>query len=216
MPIKAVIFDLDGTLVEFKFRIKEAKRDVVSYLLSKGITGITASNSTLEIVDIAKEQKPQEYEQLKDGVFGIYEKYEHEALQSTRMRSFAIESLRELKKMGLSLALVTNSGKRPATEVLEKFCISKFFASVITRDDVSRIKPDGEGIKKALFSLGASNREAVYVGDGIVDIKAARDAEVREISITNGSVEERELRKESPWMIISSLEEIPKIVRLQQ
>lgn len=213
MLAKAVIFDLDGTLVEFKFKIKEAKQEAVDHLVSRGIEGITLESSTLEIVEMARNQKPSEYEQLRNEIFAIYEKYEREAIHSTKMRSYAIESLRELKKMGLSLALVTNSGKGPAMDILKKFYLSQFFPVIITRDDVSRIKPDGEGIKKALFSLGISNREAVYVGDGIVDIKAARDAEVREISITNGSVDERELKKESPWRIVSTLEEIPKILK---
>lgn len=213
MKIKTVIFDLDGTLVEFKFRAADAKQEAVDHLISRGVTGITTASSTLDIVEMAREQRPAEYSQLKSEVFGIYEKYENEALQSTKMRSHATESLMELRRMGISLAVVTNSGRVPATEVLKKFHLSRFFTVVITRDDVSRIKPDGEGIKKALFSLGVSGSEAVYVGDGLVDIRAARDAEVREISITNGSVDERKLKKESPWRVISALEEIPRILK---
>jgi phosphoglycolate phosphatase-like HAD superfamily hydrolase len=125
----------------------------------------------------------------------------------------ARHALRELKKSGFKIGLVSNSGRKGIKLALEKFDIHWVFDVVITRDDVQRIKPSGDCIKKALSVLGCDPGEAAYVGDSWVDVMAARDADVMAFALVGGMSPKEKLLQARPDMIISSLGELLKIVQ---
>ncbi len=212
MAIKAVIFDLDGTLIEFKFRVREAKQKVIEFLEGEEIAGLSVSDSTMAMLDKAREIRPEAFASLRERVFSIFEEYEEEGFKKSKTRDGAMEALNALKKAGIKMALVTNAGKVPMERALTRLKLTRYFSVIITRDDVSRIKPDGEGIKRALFYLQVEKNEAVFVGDSVIDMRAARDAEVKYIAIKGGASQEQDLKREKPLMLIEELKELPDVV----
>jgi HAD superfamily hydrolase (TIGR01549 family) len=121
------------------------------------------------------------------------------------------QTLDALKSLGIKLGIV--SGARPEVlELLRVDGILNRFDAVILGADVSRSKPDPEGICKCLAQLGVAPGMAVYVGDTPVDIQASRAAGVRVVSVLTGAGDSAMLSTHCPDRLISSHAKLSAIV----
>ncbi|HIQ03575.1 MAG TPA: HAD family hydrolase [Desulfurococcales archaeon] len=158
--IKAVIFDLDGTLVKLPIDWDNVRRKVRELLktdhplkpLGVGVYEVTRNNPKL----MAEAFKLIEFEELK-------------AAEKTKYDSKLYELIKNLKRLGLKLGLVTLQGVKSATIVLRKLNIIDFLDVVVTREkSVYRI----EQLKIALKKLNVKPSETLFIGDTVWDREA--------------------------------------------
>ena len=116
-----------------------------------------------------------------------------------------------LQRRGIRLGIV--SGARPEVmELLRAEGILDRFDIVILGNDVSRGKPDPEGICNGLNRLNVLPDAAIYVGDTPIDIQASHSAGVRAVSVLTGAADSVLLSAHGPERLISSLARLPSIV----
>jgi len=216
--LRALFFDLDGTIIKSTFKAKEAKMAIIEKIGKLGLDthGISIDDTMANILQKAEAQAMKDgklgLESLRKKVSTVLDKFDIEALSQSRLVEGAGYALRELKKSGFKVGLVSNSGSKGIKLALKKFDLDGFFDVVITRDDVQRIKPSGDCIRKALSILGYGPNESAYIGDSWVDVMAAKDAGVMAIAMVGGMSPKEKLLQASPDIIVSSLGELLKIV----
>jgi phosphoglycolate phosphatase/putative hydrolase of the HAD superfamily len=213
-PLKALIFDVDGTLYEQG----PVRRTMLYRLLRAHITSPMRGVFTLQILrayrnaqdtlrttpsdsgDIATEQLL-----LASRVAGAstesvtacvarWMEQEPLPLLASSIRKEMVELLREAKRLGLRLAVCSDY---PADRKLAAMGIAEFFDVVVTAQDpeVQRFKPDPAGLELILRRLDVCKDEAVYVGDRAdVDAVAASRAGIRHF-ILNGTQNLSELSR---------------------
>ena len=216
--LAAVIFDLDGTLVTFHFDMKEWRRILLGELERRGFAtaGLDLTTPTQSILDAAKSQSARrseaDFEVLKTHAYSVLDDLELRAAGSASPYPKAAETLASLKARGLRLGVLTNSGRKAASESLGKAGLIGFFEFVLTRDDIDTMKPRPDGLLKALSLLKLRGEEVAYVGDAPLDIVAARLAGVRMISVATGNYTAERLRSEGADSVVSSLAELPDLL----
>jgi beta-phosphoglucomutase-like phosphatase (HAD superfamily) len=97
-------------------------------------------------------------------------------------------------------------------ELLRKDGVLDRFDSIVLGADVSRRKPDPEGIVKCLKELGVAPDAAVYVGDTPVDIQASRAAGVHAVAVLSGAGDSAMLSAHWPDRLLSSHARLAEIV----
>ena len=211
MKIKAVIFDLDGTIVDFKLDYKASRAEIIQFLREEGFPqSIFSINDNLfEILNKAEifmknHHKEKQVEKIKKSIFSIAEKYEMEAARTTSLIPGILETLKALRKMKLKLALFTVNGKNPVNHVLRTFNLKRHFDAVITRDDVLMVKPNPVHLKTTLNALKVKPKEAIVVGDSVWDMKSARALTVFAVGTTTGFASPHELTNAGAHCLVSS------------
>lgn len=96
------------------------------------------------------------------------------------------DTLVTLKQGGATLGIVTGSGGT-SLELLYSAGVEGLFDAVVTGADVSKRKPDPEGLHKCLDCLGVKANEAVYVGDTSIDMQASRAAGMTAVAVLSGA-----------------------------
>jgi HAD superfamily hydrolase (TIGR01509 family) len=129
------------------------------------------------------EGKKLDLEYLKKSMSAVLDKFDIQALSQSELVDRAKSVIDELRRRGLKVGLITNSGRVGVKMALEKLALSSCFDVIVTRNDVERIKPSGESVRKALSTLGYAPKEVAYVGDSWADVVAAKDAGVMAIAI---------------------------------
>jgi pyrophosphatase PpaX len=216
--MRAVFFDLDGTILNSTFKAKEAKTAVIERISDLGldIRSISIDDTVESMLEKAEAQVAKgerlSIESLRKNLSAVLDRFDVEALSESKLTKGATFAICELKKSGVKVGLVSNSGSKGIKLALRKFDLDGFFDVVITRDDVKRIKPNGDCIRKALSTLGYRPNDAAYVGDSWIDVMAAKDAGVMAIAIVGGISPKEKLLQASPDKIISSLDELLNIV----
>jgi len=216
---KAVIFDLDGTLIEFKLRFNDAKLEIISRLRELGIDpgNLSPEDSIQTIISKVtsmNEAANKEFNEcVRSEIFKIMEKYELEAASNPSPKDDALKVLENLRSMNIMVAVATNSCRKASLLTLQKCGMLDYINVVITRDDVERIKPANDLLKRALDLLGVSPEEAVYVGDTIYDIEAAKSMGMKSVSVLGGAHSESMLLEKKPDFIIKSLSEFLNILQ---
>ena len=120
-------------------------------------------------------------------------------------------TLDAMKRQGMLLGIV--SGARPEVlELLREHGILDRFDSVVLAADVAKRKPDPEGILKCLAALGISPAAAVYVGDTPVDIETSRAAGSRAVAVLTGAGDSAMLSAAAPDRLISSHARLAQVV----
>ena len=153
---------------------------------------------------------------VRQELYRILDYYELQASPKILLKEKALETLETLKD-DVALALVTNSGRNPADRILRKHGIEKFFTVTVTRDDVARLKPRGDGIAMAVSMLKVDASEAIYIGDSVYDIRAAREASVMVAAVVGGVHSTERLMKEEPDIVINDIAVVPSMLqRLRQ
>ncbi len=210
--VEAVLFDFEGTLVDHQWNRKLAVQETLKTLSAHGfpvdrLQGKKYSLLKNEASAIACEigRSPDEVKKVIDA---IYEEFDEDALLRWSLRPEAKDFLSLLKASGVRTGLVTNLGLRTLNEAMKKLGILSQFDVVVSRNDVHYLKPNGEGIRLALDRLEVSREKALYVGDSLDDIQAAREAKIQVIIILGGENSGSEILSEGPDFMIQNYREL--------
>jgi len=206
---RAVVFDLDGVLVDSE------ELNVGSAL--EALRALGHAPDPREAARIVG-RHPADYLPELGSRLGMSEDDVRRALriqteiyvrlwgEKARLREGAREVLARLHGRGFRLGLATSAGRRHVDACLDRFGLGDVFEVVLTKDDVSRRKPDPEVYVACLARFGLSRGELVVVEDSIHGVRAARAAGVRCVAIRTAQTPEDALMGADA--IISSLGEL--------
>jgi len=218
--IKAVVFDLDGTITSFNVDYKAVRAEVRSFLVKRGLPAsvLSTNESIFEMLKkteiFMKNNRKSEkiIEELREKALKIAEKYELEAARNTGLLSGVPETLKTLKKMGLKIGLCTINSQKSTSYILERFGIANFFDTVIPRNKVKYVKPNTEHLEATLKALGVKPDETVVVGDSRVDIKCAKELKVIAVGLPTGVASTEQLINSGVNYLITSITDLPTLM----
>lgn len=118
------------------------------------------------------------------------------------------ESLEALKAQNVLLGIVSTKVHASIRKILEKENLLSYFGVIIGGDDVTRTKPDPEGIFLALSSLEVPAEHSLYVGDGVMDVEAARNAGLAFVGVLTGMTSQKELEHAGARAVVERLEQV--------
>jgi phosphoglycolate phosphatase len=175
--IRALIFDLDGTLIDSK---RDLIRSVNAMLAEMGretlhedtISGYIGHGAP-QLVGraLGSEASEGELERALKFFLGYYEDHK---MDSTCAYPGVAEALEELR--GFPMAILTNKPVRVSVRILEELGLAKYFRTIYGGNSFETKKPDPLGARKILREFGASPDEAILIGDSEVDVQTARNA----------------------------------------
>jgi HAD superfamily hydrolase (TIGR01549 family) len=220
MNVKAVVFDLDGTLVGFNLDYRALRAEVRGCLAKRGVPASVLSLQE-NIFEMLKKteifvrnsgKSAEEMAVIRSEALGIAEKYELEAAMSTGLLSGAVETLKALKQTGLKIGLFTLSSDKAANYILQRFKLGDFFGVTVPRNKVNFVKPNPEHLEIALKVLGVAAEETVVVGDSNVDMQSARELKAIAVGLPTGVSTVEQLMRNGANYIITSITDLPVLI----
>ena len=171
----AVLFDLDGTLVDSYRLYLESYRRAVSPVLGRTPSHeeIAARSPSAERRFLADWIGEERLDECHDALCRHYSELQG-ALGDGPYEGVR-EMLAALAAAGYPLGIVTGKGRR-LWQVTEAVFAPQLFGVVVTEDDVRAAKPDPEGLIAAAEALRIAPARIVYVGDSVADLAAGRAA----------------------------------------
>jgi phosphoglycolate phosphatase len=215
LRVKAILIDLDGTIVGISEPLIEAAGQTASAL---GLRNIDPKIG----LELAKELQSNPSPNNVFAKFGIEEKM-HRCFLETFLNTWhsivpartalvpkADVTLHRLSERYL-LALITRRDmpKEPIRNELERLGLTRYFKLIATSQDVREPKPSPQAFLIAADQLGVSAEECLVVGDSITDIQAGRLAGARTAAVLSGLFSREELEKEKPDLIIRDINSLP-------
>lgn len=210
--IKAVIFDMDGTLLDtlddLAAAVNHALRSIGRAELPRERVRRFVGNGVKKLVERAlfyTERGAAEGEGMPDKFdecLATFAEYYKTHDDNTRLYGGVAEMLDALRSRGTKTAVVTNKFDE-AAQLLKAKLLPNVDCVVGTTDEI-RPKPATDGVDRALEIVGASAAEAVFVGDGETDIATARNAGLPVVAVTWGFRDRELLECLSPDLMIDS------------
>lgn len=214
--IKAVLFDLDGTLLDtfeaFHIMVNDILRRFDkperSFIENARLVGKT---SKIIVETIAKETglnaNLEELSRImvREWIYTYMPKH-------GRLYPDALDVLRELRRRGYLLGVVSNTSKEELPKYLSSFKIGSFFNVTVSAGDAEKPKPYPDPIFKAINMLEVKPKEAVMVGDRPEDVEAGRAADTYTVAVLRSVRPKAELEAVRPDFIINELSEILSIL----
>jgi phosphoglycolate phosphatase len=219
-PVKAVVFDLDGTLMDSKIDYEKMGNMIRELLVSMGLPEpledrrkvyrvIKGGAATLREYGLPEASLEATIAVMEDIMNGV----ELEALDTIELRPHAKDAVAELHGEGLSLGVATRSHREYTVRGLEKHGMLPFFHVVVARDDVPYPKPDPRHLLHAIGLLGVDPVDTLFVGDTTTDLKTADAAGVEFLGYWRDDAWAQRLMEEGCSRIIKDLRELPRLVR---
>ncbi len=205
MRTRAVLFDLDGTLVDSLPLIVRTYRQVFAEM------GIPWGNDDvvkmigLPLIEIGRHFAREAAAHFEER----YQYYYHRDLAVyTKLFPETLEMLEQLKKRRIKLGIVTSKGKPGTLRTTAFTGLDRIMDVIVTAHDVTRHKPDPEPLLKALKHLDIKPFRSLYVGDSRFDILTGRNAGARTLGVTWGLGSRAELERLLPDGIIERWEDL--------
>ena len=208
----AILFDLDGTLIDTIELIVTSARYAF-----EGWPGRTPTNEEwVKGIGTPLVKQLREFAANDDEVALLLERYRayqnehHDRL--TRCYDDVPGVVAKLSNEGHPLAIVTSKASAIARRSLAHVGLDQYFDVIVGFDETTRHKPDPEPVNVALARLGVSADHAVFVGDSPHDIQAGRAAGVVTIAATWGPFSRETLASAEPNHFIGCLADLPGVL----
>jgi 2-phosphoglycolate phosphatase len=207
LPARAVIFDVDGTLVDTvnAFQtVAELAAAPHGIPIPHDIVRFALNNNHPTFWDLVVPlDRPNRIELMETMRAEAMRRWPEVLAAHGRVMPGLRTTLAALREQGLRLGIVTAS-HRGSFQPLHEAGLLDFFEVIITGADVTRRKPDPEGLLKCAAALGIAPGEAVYVGDTPTDVQASRAAGMGVITVLSGAGDSAMLSAAGPdWLIYS-------------
>lgn len=197
MKFKAVIFDLDGTLLDTiedikitmnlslrKFGYPEFSTEEYKYFVGKGVDNLIRQVIKAGNIDDTA------FEKLKKSYYDIY----HEQSKiNTRAYAGIRELLDELKAKGISLNVLSNKPHSQTVDVIRHYFKEDIFDEVYGKKEEFSPKPNPESAWDLIEKLVLNKEDILYVGDTETDIFTAKNAGLFSVGVLWGFRKEEEL-----------------------
>jgi pyrophosphatase PpaX len=211
-PIRAVLYDFDGTLADSTELIMRCYRHTMSTHLGE----CPPDEEWLSGFGRTLAEQIARFARTDDEYRGMLDTYRahQDALFDTELRPFpGTEAvLAELNRRGVPMAIVTSRLRRATLRGLDVCGIARHFGVVVTPEDVTHAKPHPEPVHFALARLGVSAAEALFVGDSPHDVAAGRAAGVRTAAVLWGPFPRAALDEAGPDFLLAEPEEVLELL----
>jgi HAD superfamily hydrolase (TIGR01549 family) len=191
--LKAILFDLEGTLVETVYeqsrealdRIRrETKKKLIDLGVPREVLGDLVKstflrNRAFDWVEINMSRDELAWFHVELDAF--MKPFEMRSARLAQLYPETLEALEKLAAGGIEMGMVTNTSSEAADYMLGNLGLEKFFDVVVTRNDVHRLKPDPAMIHAAVAKMGLE--VGWLVGDTVFDAEAAKNAGIRSIIV---------------------------------
>jgi phosphoglycolate phosphatase len=207
MPIRAILFDLDGTLIDQFEAIHRSFESVLtqmgypkpSYEMVKRAVGGASLTTMTKLIG---PERAEEAVRLLRPIF------EEKMLSGLEVLPGSREILDFCQNKALKTAVLTNKHGPHARAACDHLHFSPFLSFTLGADDTEWKKPEPQLTLHALGRLGLSAEQSLYVGDSPYDLETAARVGMKCLLVSTGTHTKQELEKLSPGGVHSDLFEI--------
>ncbi len=172
--IKAVLFDMDGVIVDSLDTWCYVFNDTREHFGLKPLSRkefIKDFGAPIE-QDVKKYFKGKTIKEVKN----VYNSYFKKRKKYVKLFPESIKTLTKLKQYNIKIGLITNSTRFITSALLNHFKLKKYFQAIVTLEDVKRRKPAPDMILKACKLLMTKPKNTILIGDTVNDMIAGRRA----------------------------------------
>lgn len=208
--IKAVLFDVDGTLVDSLEMLAHGLGDTYEHYLGyrpdrQALTKIMGRSLRSIMSEIRAEgQLEVSIEEMSAFTVTRYEAKKHLVTEFGP----AVEALEQCYRGGLGTALVTSKNTPEFESFIRTFRGAPFCKTWVISDDVKNPKPDAESALLACERLGVRPDRSAFIGDSVFDMRCARSAGCYAIAVLYGSGRREDLLAEQPDLVLETPEDV--------
>lgn len=213
--IKAVIFDVDGVLIDSNKIIVEAYQKTAEEL------GLRVP-SPHEVVDLMGRPLAEIVRILwaKSDVELYMEEYRKLFMDETLVIPAiegAVDAVREIRESGFKIGVLSGKTMFFIKKHLREAGFNiNWFNAIVSFETTKKHKPDPEPLLYAINQLGVKTEETVYVGDALSDYECARNAKVEYFAVLTGSLRREDLENFGVKNIMNSVAELPdRVTKIQ-
>jgi pyrophosphatase PpaX len=211
---KAVVFDLDGTLVDSVELITVSFQHAIRKVLGREVS---REEAVAHVGMPLREQMVMVSPEHAEALVAAYREFNHrEHDRMLRLYDGIVHLLDRLKQAGVRLGLVTSKSRYTTQMAFDLTGIENYFDATVCADEAAQNKPSAEPILFCLAKLGASPEDAVYVGDSPADLRAAHAAGVTPIAVTWGVFDVETLAAEKPAVVVHTISELADVLGVRE
>jgi phosphoglycolate phosphatase len=210
---QAVLFDLDGTLVDSY----SALADAVNYARREHGMADLPGQRVRDFVGDGIErllQRAFDREHLQPSIQTSFEsRYDAICCEQSRVLEDVEVTLRALSGLGVAMAVCTNKPTSFSRKILEYLELADYFRAIVGPDLAGARKPDGRHVLRTLEEAGCSSTaSALFVGDMPVDIHAARNSGIDVAVVPSGSSTRHDLDAARPDHLLDGFADLVALV----
>ncbi|HBG22114.1 MAG TPA: haloacid dehalogenase [Peptococcaceae bacterium] len=203
--LNAVLFDLDGTLIDSIPLIRLSFEHTFRQLGLPWGNGEVLNTIGLPLRDVAEDYAPGNAETF----LAVYAEFQKET-QDKLLKPFpeTKKTLNHLQEKGYHIGVVTSKRRKATRKSLDITELEKYLEVVVSVEDACKPKPNPDCLLAALQQIEVPPDETVYVGDSIYDILTGKNAGAATIGVTWGIAAKEDLKRQQPDFLVDSWEEL--------
>jgi phosphoglycolate phosphatase len=210
---RAVLFDLDGTLVDSYTALTEAvnhaRRTHGLYELSSARIRELVGEGVDRLL-----QRAFERTDIPASIMQAFEsRYDDICCGESRVLADVHATLEELADLGVAMAVCTNKPTVFSKKILDFLSLSHYFRAIVGPDVAGARKPDARHLMVTLAAVDCAAEHTLFVGDMPLDIRAARNSGIDVAVLATGSSTREQLTAAEPDHFLERFSDLMKIVR---
>ncbi|MBE0416326.1 MAG: HAD-IA family hydrolase [Coriobacteriia bacterium] len=208
--VRALLFDLDGTLIDTVALILSSFRHATNEVLGSPLPDeVLMRNVGVPLAVQMREFAPEHADEL----LRVYREH-NSRIHDDMVAEYpgTRETLEELAGHGFPMGVVTSKGTPMTRRGLDAFGLGRFFEVVVTSDDVEIFKPEPHPLLRAAELIGVPAEECLYLGDSPHDMSAAIAAGSVSVAALWGAFDAEAVLEPGPEFALRAIGELPRLL----
>jgi phosphoglycolate phosphatase len=211
--IGAVVFDLDGTLVDSRADITHSVNHVLAGVCLPPISSAEiGAHVGRGVTNLVRSVLGATHRHLFKKALALFKKhYAEHLLDHTTLYPGVSETLRSLS--GLPMAVLTNKPTDYSVRILEGLQVNRYFSVILGGDTLPVKKPAPDAILMLAGRFAVAPERILMVGDSVIDVEAGKNARARTCGVTYGFGNRQELTEAGADYLVDEFGEVAAICR---